>query len=382
MKIGVLYPRSNAHPELMTGFMNGLKAALEHPLSGQVKLITESIGFGGNEKEVYEKTEKLLFLEGAELLIAFVDLRILEVLQPLLIQSGKLAIIVNSGANYPVNWAPTPNILNLTLQHAFMGWLTGKEALATDKTKSAVATTFYDGGYLHMAAMVNGFEKAGGIITYNYVNSQSYDTYFSITPITDFLSSDIETDTLLCIFDSLPASLFYSCLNEYSKNHDLRLFVSPMMLEQAALKTIKEGFHFSIDGYIPWHNSIQTNANNAFIEIIHEKTNKIATVFSLLGWETGLIVNEILSMNGGHFTNGSLLASQLLERKINSPRGELKLDPKTNYFVAPVYKCSIPMHSTNLSIDGVLNYENEWDFFVEIPTEGVVSGWTNTYLCY
>lgn len=382
MKVGLLYPRSNAHPELMTDFINGLKVALKDPLNGQIQLITESIGFGGNEKEVYDKTEKLLLVEGAELLIAFVDLRILEMLQPLLIQSGKLTIIVNSGANYPVNWTPTPNIVHLTLQHAFMGWLTGIEAATQDQKNSAVATTFYDGGYLHMAAMVNGFEKAGGIITYNYVNNNRYDADFSINPLTDYLMSDKNTVTLLCIFDSTPASLFYSRLNEYSKNNNLHLFVSPMMLEQEALKKMNDGFNFSINGYIPWHTLLESNTNNIFKETIQEQTNKTATVFSLLGWETGLILQEVLSMNNVPHNDGLLLVTQLLKCKINSPRGNLKLDPKTNCFVAPIYKCSIPLGYTHLIMDRVVDYENKWDNFVKIPTEGIVSGWTNTYLCY
>ncbi len=382
MKVGLLYPRSNAHPELMTDFINGLKVALKDPLNGQIQLITESIGFGGNEKEVYDKTEKLLLVEGAELLIAFVDLRILEMLQPLLIQSGKLTIIVNSGANYPVNRTPTPNIVHLSLQHAFMCWLTGIEAATQDQKNSAVATTFYDGGYLHMAAMVNGFEKAGGIITYNYVNNNRYDADFSINPLTDYLMSDKNTNTLLCIFDSTPASLFYSRLNEYSKNNNLHLFVSPMMLEQEALKKMNDGFNFSINGYIPWHPSIETNATHDFKEIIQEQTNKTATVFSLLGWETGLILQEVLSMNNVPHNDGLLLVTQLLKCKINSPRGGLIMDLKTNYFVAPVYKCSIPFNSTDLSFNEVQQYENEWADFVQLPTEGIVSGWTNTYLCY
>ena len=55
----------------------------------------------------------------------------------------------------------------------------------------------------------------GGNITYNYVNNQRYDDAFEIKPLTDYLSADKGTNSLLCVFDSLPASLFYSPLNTF-----------------------------------------------------------------------------------------------------------------------------------------------------------------------
>ena len=124
MKIGILYPRSNAHPGMMMDFMDGIKTALKHQqLNDHVVLVSESTGLGGNEKEVYEKAEKLLVLEGVDILVAYIDLRVLEILKPLLYASGKLVLAVNPGANYPQNWVPQPNIINLTLQHSFLCWL-------------------------------------------------------------------------------------------------------------------------------------------------------------------------------------------------------------------------------------------------------------------
>jgi len=248
MKIGILYPRSNAHPGLMMDFIDGIKTVLKHQqLNDRIQLISESTGFGGNEKEVYEKAERLLVLEGADILLAFIDLRVLEILKPLFYASGKFVLVINPGANYPQNWVSHPNIVNLTLQHGFLCWLTGKLAAQSKKIKAATATTFYDCGYLHTAAMVKGFLNTGGEIMYNYVNNQRYDDSFDIKQLTGYLSSDKETENLLCVFDSFPASLLYSLLNTYDAADSLHLFVSPMMLEQSALKKQADGFKFSID---------------------------------------------------------------------------------------------------------------------------------------
>ena len=69
------------------------------------------------EKEVYEKAEKLLMIDGVDVLMAYIDQRVMSILTPLFYASGKLVIIINPGANYPLNWVPQKNMVNLTLQH-------------------------------------------------------------------------------------------------------------------------------------------------------------------------------------------------------------------------------------------------------------------------
>lgn len=383
MKTGVLYPRSNAHPGMMMDFVDGIRSALHYQqLDHNVQLITESIGFGGNEKEVYEKAEKLLVLEGVDILVAYVDLRVLEILKPLMYSSGKLVLVVNPGANYPQNWVPQPNIVNLTLQHSFLCWLTGKLASQMNQTNAATATAFYDCGYLHIAAMVNCFVKTSGKITYNYVNNQRYDNAFDIKPLTGYLSSDKETNSLLCVFDSLPAALFYSQLNSYNRADSLHLFVSPMMLEQRALEKMAGRYKFSIDGYLPWHAELENKSNRVFLDSYCQQTKRDGTVFSLLGWETGLILKEASLHGDENYLDGVEIARRLANGKIISPRGEMKLDAETNYFIAPVCKCSVKQNSEIPSVEWMEIPQKEWTGFVDDPIEGVSSGWTNTYLCY
>ncbi len=383
MKIGILYPRSKAHPGIMFDFIEGIKAALGHfQKNNTAQLISETIGYGGVEKEVYEKAEKLLIIEGVDVLVAFLDLRILELIKPLFFASGRLILIVNPGANYPENWIPQPNILNLSLQHGFLCWLTGKQAASKNITNSVMASTFYDCGYLHTAAMVKAFVNSGGHISFNYINNQRYDDAFEIKQLTDFLISDKESNGLLCIFDSLPASLFYLCLRNYAEARNLHLFVSPMMLEEKALEPLKAGFDFSIAGYLPWHISLENNANQDFIKSYQQKTNKQPTIFSLLGWESGLILHQVFLSSAENYADGIQIVGNLAGKSINSPRGVLNLDTETNYFTAPVYSCVVSQQSGVLSIEQIEFPEQEWKSFVANSTEGVSSGWTNTYLCY
>jgi branched-chain amino acid transport system substrate-binding protein len=383
MKLGILYPRSNAHPGLMADFMDGIKAAINHTEMHQhIRISSESIAFGGNEKEVYEKAEKILVLEAVDILVAYIDLRVLELIKPLLYASGKLVLVVNPGANYPQNWVPQPNIICLTLQHGFLCWLTGKLAIEKKKLNAVMATSFYDCGYLHTAAMVKGFAGSGQQVRFNYVNNQRYDDSFHIQELTDYLSSTNDTNSLLCVFDSLPASMFYSRLNTFPNAGNLDLFVSPMMLEPKAVEHTSEGFNFSIYGYQPWHSLIENNANSFFTKNYRQQTNREVTVFSLLGWETALIIHQIFKNGSDNYADGTAVAESLKEIVIDSPRGEMRLDEETNYFVTPVIKCSLPANTSEMLTQTVNDPQAEWEAFVSDPVEGATSGWNNTYLCY
>ncbi len=383
MKIGVLYPRSNAHPDITADFVEGIKFALNHyQLNNNVQLIMESIGFGGNEKEVYEKAEKILILEAADILVAYIDLRVISLLEPLLHSTGKLMVVVNPGANYPENWVPQPNIIFLTLRHSFLCWLTGLLAAKNKNGSAALATSFYDAGYLHTAAITKSFINNGGNILFNYVNNNLYNETFEITALTDFLSSQKETGNLLCVFDVKPASLFYDRLNKYEKSSRLHLFASPMMLEQKAWEEAVSGFNFSIEGYLPYYAASENKTNAEFRNIFATQTKREASLFALLGWETALIIQEIINNCKDKYADGASIKDYLASIVIASPRGNLKMDKETHYFIAPVYKGTIENNATDILITPEYSSEEEWERFVANPVIGPSSGWTNTYLCY
>jgi len=383
MKIGVLYPRSKAHPDMMADFADGIKTFLkQYQLTNDVELISEIVGFGGNEKEVYEKVEKVLTLEGADILVAYIDQRVISLLEPLLHASGKLMIVVNPGANYPENWIPQPNIIYLTLQHSFLCWLTGVQAAKNKATGAAVATSFFDCGYLHVAAITNGFVNNGGSILYNHVNNSPYNETFEIKALTDFFDADKEAENLLCILDTSPAALFYDRLNKYEESKRLHLYVSPMMLEQSAWKANCNGFNFSIEGHLPYSAAADNAANTAFRNIFTATTKREPTLFAMQGWELATIIKEIISNCKHNYTDGASVADYLATTIISSPRGELRLDKETHFFIAPSYQATIKNNTEDILVAPAENEEEEWKKFTAIPVTGPSSGWTNTYLCY
>ena len=383
MNVGIMYPRSKAHPFMMQDFVDGVKIFLaQHQPGTDVNLITESVGYGGLDKEVYEKAEKLVMLERVDILVAFIGEKVLATLQPLLQATGKLLLVVHPGANYPDSWLPQNNIIQLTLQEAFLCSLCGKDAGKGQHKNAIVASTFYDCGYLHLAAMADEYTAGGGNIVFNYVNNQACDDSFNIDELETFLKEAKALPVLLCLLDQTPAALFYDRLNKNDRAAALELFVSPMMLEPEAMAHAKEAFKFSITGYSPWQASIETVASSEFCDAILTKTKRMPGLVSLLGWETGMIIKQVADTASSGYEDGAAIAAGLQNIKFNSPRGELILDPATNYFIAPIVQCSMDGNADKMATKQLNFPIAAWSDYIQRPTDGAGSGWTNTYLCY
>jgi branched-chain amino acid transport system substrate-binding protein len=381
MNVGILYPRSKAHPGITQDFMDGIKAYTGSQPDGMT-FTSESIGYGGSEKEVYEKVEKLLLIEGVDVLVAYIGEKVIEILSPLLQASGKLMLVVHPGANYPGSWVPQANIIHLTLQDAFLCWLCGRDAGKEKAGGAVMASTFYDCGYLHLATMVNGYTDAGGNIVFNYVNRQLYDQSFHIDEMKSFLADHTGRQNVLSVFDELPASLFYDKLNGTNGAGELDLYVSPMMLQPAALVNSGSGFQFTISGYTPWLQGEAAGSSKDFYDAFRLKSKREPGLFGLLGWETGMILQQIAGKAGSGFDDGAGITAALQKIKFNSPRGEMILDPQTNYFLAPFVQCSIGKDQDKMTALLRDFPQKAWSSYIQQSTEGSGSGWTNTYLCY
>lgn len=381
MNVGILAPGSKAHPDLMQEFMSGIRSCLKkEQIDGDIQLFSEYIGFGGREKEVYERAEKLLLADGVDVLVAYLDLRVLPLLQPLLFSTGKLLLVVNAGANEPENWVAQPNVMYLTLLHGFLCWKNGLLAAQKDVREAILASTFYDCGYFHTAALVSGFTDKGGEICFNYISNQSNNHELDIGPLRTFFHDNPQVADLLCVFDSLPASLFYQQINQFQTGRQLRIFASPMMLEKQALCHLRE-LCFSIEGYLPWLPAGDFSSNADFIHWYRKNAQQEPTVFSLQGWETGLLLQQIFLRNEWLRTENPVKAI-FGNIGFPGPRGILSMDQETHHFTASIVHFSFQPGKETPVYQSLSFPQEEWKRYIGRRREGVSSGWTNTYLCY
>ena len=381
LRTGILMPRSTLFPSLGLDILNGLKENLKkQKIIDQVKLVTDNIGFGINEQEIYAKAEKMLLQEDADIVMVCADTRITEMLQPLFTASNKILLAVNFGANFPDNWQPAPTTITHSLNFCLDARLTGKLAAKETNQQAVNVVSYFDGGYHQCFCMLSSHQANGGVPRFNHITNHKTEG-FTLTPIADFLEQNKDVNTLLCLFAGDMAELFYREISPLQKRSDLSLYVSPMMLEES-LKNLL-GKEFSIDkvkGFIPWHSSLKNNANTIFKETIASSAS--ANYFSLLGWEAGLIISEILRQNNTGNTHVISVIKTLTETTFDSPRGWMRIDAATLHSYGPSYLAACKNNMEITVGNEAVNIEAEWRAFTkEKLPPGENSSWRNTYLC-
>lgn len=382
LRIGVLLPRSTFFPSLGLDILDGLKQQLKQEgIFDSVKLITDNIGFGVEEQEIYTKAERMLLQEDADIVMLCADTSITEMLQPLFTASNKILLAVNFGANFPESWQAAPTTITHTLNFAAHAGLTGKLAATENKNRETInLISYYDGGYRQCYSMLSANQSAGGEAVFNYVTPIRLEE-FSLEPLVEFLREHENAKTVLGLFSGEQAERFCREIAPLQKEYGLKLYGAPMLFEPSLQTSLGESFNIGeLKGYIPWHASLDNKFNRKFLQMMDD-AEKTANYFSLLGWEAGLIISEIHRQHAAGNKKAVAVITALTQVSLDSPRGWMKIDPFSLYSYGPSHlaTCSGNM---KVSIGSEADIEEEWKIFTSQPTlKGEASGWKNTYLC-
>jgi branched-chain amino acid transport system substrate-binding protein len=226
--------------------------------------------------------------------------------------------------------------------------------------------------------MVNTYLHKGGNIIFNYISPQRLKD-FNIQPLADALVENQNVNALLCLFSGQESNMFLQQLNLLPRADSIYCYVSPAMLEEQNVSAARQEWKPAVKGFIPWHSSLSNKSNNDFIDAIRDQSRRDPNIFSLLGWESGLILHEwILSQA----TGGEDFIKKMVGINIDSPRGPMTVHHATQQMLAPFYWGEIKNDGSLLVSDPPLDPISEWESFINENKEAQASGWLNTYLCY
>jgi branched-chain amino acid transport system substrate-binding protein len=365
-RIGFLLPRSTDYPAMGYDILDGMRANLNAQGCTEVKFITENIGFGENLPANYAKAEKLLLEEGVDMIVAYCNAVNAEPLYQLADALKKPFIILDAGMQLPD--IISDYCYHISLQGTQACRLAGQMA-GSGKRKVLMATSFYDGGYRGPWGYDRGLSEAGGSICANYVSTFRI-TDFTIEPYIGLLTQSGAASVGAC-FSSYLAELFFKALKERKDEGTiLPIYCSPFMAEEQLLNKcdFPGGEFYTV---VPWASSLVNNEQEKFSTAL----NKQANLFHLLGWEAGIVAQQ-LSAEGVNSLPGF---------EYQSPRGKVIIHPVSRHTYAPLYKgriledeegkCKLLiMEEKNIDADEHLKN-------MEDKPDQTVSGWKNNYLC-
>jgi branched-chain amino acid transport system substrate-binding protein len=384
LRIGVLLPRSSLFPAFGLDILNGIKCCLkQNNISNNFTFITDNIGFGVDEAEVYTKAEKLLLQEDVDVAVVVADLHIAELLGPLFTASKKILLMVNMGTGIPESWKPAPTTIIHSLNLSMHVRLTGKLAAQENENKKGVyVLSYYDAGYRQTYSMLNSHQQNGGEPVLTHVTHIKKEE-FTLVPVEQFLSDNADVKTLLCLFTGDMADQFCDAIKTLQEKFQLSIYASPMLLEAYREKFSEQQLEaFAIKGYTCWLPELETEANTVFKTAFKKTANKEATLFGVLGWDTGLLLKDILEQKNHGDENAPQIISALCNKVYESPRGWMKLDAATFFTYGSSWLINCTSIEKTKQIQEYKATEEEWENFTSenFPPDSH-SGWRNTYLC-
>ncbi|WP_316805394.1 ABC transporter substrate-binding protein [Pedobacter nototheniae] len=370
MKIGLLLPGSSTHPLIPHNFMGGINAALAaHQQADQFEIFSAFIGFGTDEKLISKEAEELFMMKQIEVLIVFGDEPKIQRLYPLANALKKQIIIVNHGAQF--------NSLNNgdyvayhTLNTVVSAYLTG-EVAKKNSDKALMVSSFYDGGYSIMQAMVDAFltneDSLAGSFILSYL-LKDFDT--------SALRQSLEKDKkpMLCNLSGDLVEAFFKQMNSLEGAEAVKIFASSILVGEAAV--LESAINFPVTGYTCWHPEIKTGENKKLVETFEAANGRAADAVAALGWDTALILLHVKNSQ----QKGNACFANL---DIEAAKGKLSFDSVTNRFLSSQYLANY-LPGNKFQYSDSLNYAeilSAWKNITAAYPDGTSAGWVNTYLC-
>ena len=154
-----------------------------------------------------------------------------------------------------------------------------------------------------------------------------------------------------------------------------------MMLDETLKDQLGSGFSIkNTKGYTAWNSQLDNEFNKTFKESFKQTAKRNPGIFSLLGWETGVIIKEIIQLTH-EGKKGADAVKELMQMTLNSPRGWLKFDESVQQTYSPVHLVSVN-NNFDFAIEKTTeDTTDERKNFIDEKPEGAASGWRNTYLC-
>lgn len=371
--IGLLVPRSVLYPAINFDILEGLRAGLG---AATVKVMTENIGVAANTDMVYAACERML-MEGVPVVAAYLNPVMAERLQPLFASANGLLIVLDSGSHFLMGAKKLPNVLFLSLQNALCNRIVTQHALDAGYKTFSFVTSFYDAGYRPAYAIARTIERAGASIVFNHVTALKRKD-FTLDPLTGFLGQQ-PGHAVIASFCGDMAIDFCAHIGAHPVAPG-SLFGGPFMGEETYVSRFAyPGTDMTV--CIPWSRLIDNKRNHKFLQLLEAK-GRTGNIFSLLGYEAGMLTAAVLQGDA----RGEAAASRLAAQQFDSPRGALRIDTETLQTIAPVYiaRLADDHGACRLELDReVTDTPQQWALLQEDISEfaGPSSDWLNAYPC-
>lgn len=379
IKVGVLLPNSNEHPQYPGAFLNGLRLGVDQQNAikkGKIELVTESVNFG-TPFIVKEKIQKLTTENNVDLITGVVNSEVATHIGNLFKNAQMPAIIANAGESYLVNELKQNPFMFFNSLNLFQAaYESGKYAVQHFGKNIAVAASFYDSGYDSLFTFRLGVEAAGGNITETFITNQNSKDNDHL--IFEKLEAS-KPDGIYVFMHGRESDDFIR--NVHFRGMNIPLITTGFSTEETRLVNLGAAAE-NVVSIASWAKTIESKENKAFVENYRKSYNKTPDLFSVLGYETGLMIYDSLARCSGDF-KGSAIAEAIKTCKIQSPRGSVAVNAASGMVQNNLVVCKAKMSLFSVpenQLVETLAPVTEFDESFAVLDNEYRTGWLNPYL--
>lgn len=373
IKIGVLIPQSRQYKTLDRDFVRGLKLN-----NLNAKLFVESIGIGADEQLIIEKIQKLNFQEGINIIIGFFGHNNISHVYEYASANDILVLATDLGATMPYSKKSFKGIYINSFALAESGYLLGKYFSEKNYNSIASATSYYDSGYGILSALESSLTEninfTGHYIT--PLNPREEEEKYMEAVI-----HNANPDAVFGFFSGLYAEETAAFISKNKLTAKYPFYFTAFSISDAFIEEYKSN---PKPAYIvsPWLGSNDKNCE--FTNRYLAAYSQTPSIFSLLGYESGLIVNHIIT-TAEQVENINSVIKIVEDIKIDGPRGTIKFEDNKTLFDHYIYTLEANNNNDSLTFKKIETLSNNGDFIkrneaIQIPER--LGGWHNAYLCH
>jgi hypothetical protein len=345
-----MFPYSGVFPDLK----EDVRAAFALGMKDVPFTILETFIQSGEQKQVEEGLNKLLFFDRVDLALGIVENGITLACLPIIQKYGTPVLINNVGACAPKASLSAPNLFYNSLHLWKSEWAMGKWSQETYGGVPSIGMSIYEAGYqMHDCFRLGAGSGGAESVTFNILKN---------------MGGPIDTSPLLEYLEEQRPVHTHALLSGNEAIEFVRLFRdSPF--SQSIILTAHPFVDASLTYAATWAPSLPGEANRAFCSQFSTPPH----AFMLLAYECGLAVAAAVKSITGHVTRDTL-RSALNDVRPVGPRGAIALSTQPLQARQAVYLFREGRFSGELPA-------LHWDDPIILSTGDNLSGWVNPYLC-
>lgn len=320
LRVGMLLPEARAYPLLAAQLMAGAQAYAAQ--AGGPALHFLPVVYGNRPSQAERAATDLLAGTAVDLLAGFVCANTAAQWEPLLARHGVPLLVGDAGANALAPAARTPWVVRNSLGYWQTAWATGRWAAKALGPRAIVAMGPADSAFDHLPAFERGFASAGGRVQ---------DMVFTAAPDgtsrLDALAQRVRQtrpDFVYVLASGADASAFRQFWNASDMASQVPLVAAGMLGEEMAGAPLAAGQVWAAHTHAA-PSALATHASAL-----------LPTPFHLLGFEMAQRMHAA-ALQGGGQARGLALAEAMAQAALQTPRGEVRIDPSTGETLAPIH---------------------------------------------